>query len=77
MVTAKITCQGKTVQAEGTDSEQVQLTFAPDYDDGRNKEWARFTPALSLTMTVKPEAAGHFEQGKHYTLTFSEEDDSV
>lgn len=74
MVTAKITCQGKTVQSEGTENEQVQLTFVPDYQDGRNAEWARFTPALSLTMNVKPEVAAHYEQGAHYTLTFTEED---
>lgn len=74
MVTAKVTCQGKTVQSEGTDSEQVQLTFVPDYQDGRNKEWARFTPALSLTMTVLPEVAARFRQGAHYTLEFAEEE---
>jgi hypothetical protein len=72
--TAKITCQAKNVQSEGTENEQVQLTFVPDYNDGRNQEWARFTPALSLTMTVKPEVAEQFEAGKHYTLTFTEED---
>jgi hypothetical protein len=74
-ITAKITCQAKTVQAEGTDSEQVNLTFVPDYNDGRNKEWARFTPGLSLTMGVKPEVAEHFEPGDHFTLTFTKEDD--
>lgn len=52
----------------------MQLRFFPDYDDGRNKEWAAATPALSLTMTVKPEVAERFEVGAHYTLTFSQED---
>lgn len=74
MVTAKVICNRKEVQAEGTESEQVQLEFGADYADGRNKEWAKFTPGLSLTLTVKPEVAGHFEQGGHYTLTFTPED---
>lgn len=46
------------------------LTFVPDYADGRNEEWASATPALSLTMTVKPEVAELFTVGGYYTLTF-------
>ncbi len=38
-----------------------------------NEEWAVATPALSLTMTVNANAAEHFELGKAYTLTFTEE----
>lgn len=70
MVTAKVKCANKAVQAEGTEHEQVQLVFAPDYEDGRNKEWSRYTPALSLTMSVLPEVAARFEQGQAFTLTF-------
>ena len=64
-VTAKVTCVSKTEQGEST-----LLTFGADYNDGRNEEWAYYTPALSLTMTVKAGAGEHFEQGAHYTLTF-------
>lgn len=74
MVTAKIICLTKTVQAAGTENEQYLLTFGADYADGRNKEWARFTPSLNLTMTVKPEVAAHFEQGAHYELPFNREE---
>jgi len=70
VITAKVRCANKVVQAEGTEHEQVQLVFAPDYNDGRNKEWSRYTPALSLTMSVLPEVAERFEQGAAYTLTF-------
>jgi len=66
MVTAKVKC---TRWEAGTDG-QVLLVFQPDYADGRNKEWAKYTPALSLTMTVKDEAAAHFEHGQAYTLQF-------
>lgn len=73
-ITAKIKCQAADVQAAGTAHEQVLLTFVPDYDDDRNKEWARFTPGLSLTMGVKPEVAELFEPGARYTLTFTPEE---
>jgi hypothetical protein len=73
-VTAKIECQSKTAQSEGTEQEQVQLTFVADYTDGRNKEWSRYTPALSLSMTVLPSVADRFQVGNAYTLTFDESD---
>lgn len=71
MVTAKIICQSKTESGEGEDR-TVNVIFAPDYADGRNKEWARWTPGLSLTMGLRGTVADRFEVGKAYTLTFSE-----
>jgi predicted RNA-binding protein with PIN domain len=70
MITAKVKLGNKVVQAEGTEHEQVQLVFSADYADGRNKEWSRYTPSLSLTMSVLPEVADRFEPGQAYTLTF-------
>lgn len=65
--TAKVKCTGST-----NHNEQVSYTFGADYvsDDGKaiNAEWARYTPALSLQITVKPEV--EFEVGASYTLTF-------
>jgi hypothetical protein len=72
MVTAKIFCASKVESGEG-DGRQVNVTFAPDYADGRNKEWARYTPGLSLTMGLRGAVADRFEVGKAYTLTFAEE----
>jgi hypothetical protein len=52
------------------------ISFSPDYEDGRNKEWAVATPSLSLSMTVKDEVAEeHFASGDAFTLTFSKNDD--
>jgi hypothetical protein len=72
MVTAKIVCTTKSEMGEG-DSRQTSMSFGPDYADGRNKEWAAATPALSLSMTVKGDVGDRFEQGKAYTLTFTDE----
>jgi len=69
MTTAKIILRVK----EGDDP--VRLEFHPDYQDGRNKEWASATPALSLSMTVKREVAEQFSPGTAYVLTFEEADD--
>lgn len=73
MVTAKVVCQGKTPSGEGN-QRQVLVTFAPDYQDGRNKEWSLYTPALSLSMTLKGEVADRFEVGQAFTLQFVEDD---
>lgn len=72
-ITAKIKVTSKSAPQYG---DQVTLSFSPDYDDERNKEWAKFTPALSLSMTVKEEVAAHFAEGQAFTLTFTPEDSS-
>jgi hypothetical protein len=69
-VTAKIKCTGKDDAGD-----QVSLRFEPDYNDGRNAEWAKYTPALSLTMNVKGDVAQQFEPGGKYTLTFEAAED--
>lgn len=70
MVTAKVTLASKNVMADLT-----SLTFVPDYADGRNKEWAQYTPNLNLTMGVKNSVGELFEFGEHYTLTFEKSED--
>ena len=69
-VTAKVFCSGKSFSAsKGAGPSGASVTFACDYADGRNKEWAQYTPSLSLTMQVKnPDL---FELGRAYTLTFT------
>lgn len=65
-VTAKVSLSQMNRSADG----QVGLVFVPDYADGRNKEWAMYTPAASFQMTVKAEVADHFTLGGAYTVTF-------
>lgn len=72
MITAKIQCSGKTESGEG-DARQVVVAFLADYADDRNKEWSLYTPALSLSMTLKGAVADRFEVGKRFTLQFVEE----
>jgi hypothetical protein len=72
-VTAKIICNSKQESGEG-DDRQVNVSFGADYADERNKEWARWTPGLSLTMGLKGAVADRFETGNAYTLTFTPED---
>jgi hypothetical protein len=76
MVTAKITCTSKAESGEG-DNRQAVVGFSADYADGRNKEWAIYTPHLSVSMTLNGKASDLFEQGKRYTLTFVEDTESA
>lgn len=71
MITAKVKCYQKTETGAGADR-QVQVGFNADYANGRNQEWSLYTPALSLSMTLKGAVADRFEIGKAYTLTFAE-----
>lgn len=74
-MSTQITAKVKCIAVE-PGNEQVALRFEADYADGRNQEWAKYTPSLSLSMNVKPEVAdGAFEVGRAYTLTFTAEED--
>ena len=73
MITAKVQCQSKLESGVG-DARQVVVAFIPDYKDGRNKEWSLYTPALSLSLTLKGEVADRFAVGKRFTLAFTEEE---
>ncbi|WP_104116959.1 hypothetical protein [Arthrobacter sp. B1805] len=66
---AKLT--GKAASISGT----VGLSFYADYNDERNKAWAKYTPALSISITVLESVAEQFEQGANYLVTFEAVDD--
>lgn len=68
---AKIVCTAKTPAGDG----QTRLGFSPDYAEGRNSEWAKYTPGLSLAMTVLDEVAAKIRQGQAITLLFAEDVD--
>lgn len=74
-ITAKVTCTSKQETGAG-DNRCARVTFGPDYQDGRNKEWSLATPYLSLEMTLRGDVADRFEPGTHYTLTFTEDGES-
>lgn len=71
-VTAKVMVSNKVETGVGEDR-QATVTFVADYNDDRNREWARFTPSLSLAMTLRGEVADRFEAGQAFTLTFTPE----
>jgi hypothetical protein len=74
--TAKVKLDRKHDQTIGKPGEeavdQVTLYFGADYENGANKEWAKYTPSISVTMTVKPEIAERFNVGDKFTLIFDE-----
>lgn len=70
-VTAKVRVGTWTPSSDG----QTHLQFFADYADDRNKEWAKYTPSLSLNMVVLDSVAEHFKAGQAFTLTFEPGDD--
>lgn len=69
MVTAKATLVEKKETLSG-----VYLMFGANYDNGKNQEWAHATPSLNFTMTVKKSVGDMFTVGKHYTVSFTEDE---
>jgi hypothetical protein len=73
-ITAKVQVARKEVTAAAADGE-TDLVFSADYADGRNKEWAKYTPGLDLRMRVKNSVAEQFNVGDAFTLTFEPSED--
>jgi hypothetical protein len=67
--TAVVSLYTKSESRDG----QTQLNFSADYSDELNKEWSKYTPALSIGMTVIDSVAERFLQGKRYLVTFEEQ----
>lgn len=72
-ITAKVICYKKDEPTGQGDDRQVTVKFRADYEDGRNREWARYTPGLDLTMGLRGAVADRFDEGQGYTLTFTQE----
>ena len=69
-ITAIATLQTKEAKGDG----QTLLAFGADYNDDRNKAWAKYTPGLNVQMTVLDEVAENFEHGGRYLLSFVKQD---
>lgn len=72
----KITAVATLESMADVGNEQQHLTFRAIYDDSSNainKEWAKYTPALSVSMVVIDSVAENFLVGKPYVLTFEEQ----
>jgi len=64
-----------TLSSKGqSNAGQTQLSFNADYNDERNKAWAKYTPGLTVIMHVTDEVAETFESGARYLLTFEKQD---
>lgn len=69
----KVTAKVKVSRRDELSDGQISLEFQADYDDGRNEEWAKYTPGMSITTTMRGEVAEHFQQGDAFTLTFEKD----
>lgn len=72
VITAKVFISGESSNGAG----ETSLSFTADYADGANKEWAKYTPALALNMTVLDEVAEKFgPYGSKFDLIFVPRED--
>jgi len=70
-ITAKVAVARKDSAGSG----ETDLVFSADYADGRNKEWAKYTPSLDLRMRVLDSVAEQFRPGQSFTLSFEPAED--
>lgn len=72
-ITAKAIVTNRTPHGEPGNT-GMTITLGADYNDERNKEWAYYTPGLSIQMTVRESVADAFPLGAKFTLTFDSND---
>lgn len=72
-ITAKVKLYRKTPVGDG----QTGLKFMAPYTDADgnriNEDWAKYTPALHIDITVIDSVAEGMDVDQHYTLTFTPE----
>jgi len=74
-VTAKAIVNSKSEEMDDDGNvKQATVSLFPDYADGRNKEWALYTPTLSVNMSLKGNVASFCKVGDHVTITFEVDD---
>ena len=67
VVTAKVVVSSNTPAG----NDLATLSFAPDYNDDRNKAWNKTAPSLSLVMNVLSGIAQEFPVGQACELQFA------
>lgn len=68
-VVAKFFVQKLSVYAHAPEAKEVVLAAVSRGEE--NRSWAQYTPSGQITMSIKSEAAaGQFEIGKEYLVTF-------
>lgn len=70
MVTAKLVLNSKLESGSG-DNRNVVCAFSANYSDGKNAEWAVWTPNAQITMMMKGQVADKFVIDQEYTVTFT------
>jgi hypothetical protein len=70
-VEARFECTRK----EAIDQTSVAITMSASIQGRDNVEWAHYTPAGSLTMTVNGPAGAEFVQGGRYRLLIEQVED--
>jgi hypothetical protein len=68
--TAKAVIMSTTNHGDG----QTIIAMNAGYANGENKQWAKYTPTLSVSMSVIDEIAAPFKPGKKVDITFEIED---
>jgi hypothetical protein len=70
-ISAKFKVQRVTPHT-GFDSTEVELV--PDYADGRNKDWSKYTPSGVMRLNItNPAALEQLTVGAAFTVTFTPE----
>jgi hypothetical protein len=70
----KVTPQSNIAGRNGELVSSAEVEMVPDYAEGRNKDWAYYTPSGVIRMNVNGPALEVMREGQAFTVTFEPED---
>lgn len=66
----RVTPQSPITGKDGTLKDAAEVELVPDYAEGRNKDWAEYTPSGVIRLNVNGPALTQFVAGTAFTITF-------
>lgn len=70
----RVTPQSPITGKDGTLKQSAEVEMVPDYAEGRNKDWAEYTPSGVIRMNVNGPALDQLVVGQAFTVMFEPED---
>lgn len=69
----RVTPQSPITGKDGSLKQAAEVELVPDYAEGRNKDWAEYTPSGVIRMNVNGPALDQLVVGKSFTILFEED----
>lgn len=72
---SRVTPQSPITGKDGQLKQSAEVEMVPDYAEGRNRDWAEYTPSGVIRMYVNGTALEQLTPGRAFTILMTPEDE--